>query len=236
MDSSYEYYDSSYDGLKYSYDTQYDTRTVRGFGLWCKRQDRIVLSESFRVADHAFEDCSELREIVLKLDRKEEYKGRKTIYYEIAHDSYRGVCRTDLDMKDAVLPPPDEFYFGRDAFRSSRFTGFGIPFFMKPEHVLPCLRTAPRLYEVYVSEQSPYMKVEHGVVFSKDMTRLLLFPMGKWYYRDTYDVPSSVTRLTGDEFAEHPSLEKITVAPTTELPKTGLRSGRGPLVVEIREE
>lgn len=236
MDSSYEYFDSDVDGLKYSYDSQYDTLTVRGFG-WCAMcMDRIVLSQSFRIADRAFSDDTQLREIVLKLPRKQEYKGRHTIYYEIAHDSCRGVYRTDVDMQDAELPPPDEFYFGCDAFMSSKFTSFAIPFFMKPERVLPSLRTAPCLSEVKVSERSPYMTAKKGIVYSKDMSQLLLIPASSWHCRFGLDVPSSVKELREEVFSEVSTLEKITVGPTTILPKTGLQTKKGALIVEIRKE
>ena len=59
----------------------------------------------------------------------------------------------------------------------------------------------------YVDEQNPYMKAIDGVLYSKDMTRLISFPMYK--NCDEFTIPESVTSIDDYSFGANQYLKKL---------------------------
>ncbi len=65
------------------------------------------------------------------------------------------------------------------------------------------------LHEVIVSPDNPYYTSSEGVLFTKDMSTLLCYPIYK--EEETYTIPSTVTRLGRWAFGQNYFLRKLTI-------------------------
>ncbi len=83
---------------------------------------------------------------------------------------------------------------------------------IKPEWFDPL--NTPRLAEINISSNNPYYCSVEGIVYSKDMTKLIYFPLSKERHglsarEETYTIPSSVKTIGEKAFAGNLFLSEI---------------------------
>lgn len=69
--------------------------------------------------------------------------------------------------------------------------------------------SASKLEKITVDENNPYFASVDGVLFSKDMTKLIWYPMGKTL--ESYVVPDGVTQIGKEAFSYNSTLKKVTL-------------------------
>ena len=65
------------------------------------------------------------------------------------------------------------------------------------------------LKNITVNESSPYVTVQDGVLYSKDMTQLLLYPAGD--SRTVFEIPKGIVRIANSAFEDSSYLNKVTM-------------------------
>lgn len=69
--------------------------------------------------------------------------------------------------------------------------------------------TLPKLQQLSCSEDNPHFRSEDGVLLSRDGTRLVVYPCGR--DESTYEIPSSVRKLSDNAFRHATALERIEI-------------------------
>ncbi len=80
-----------------------------------------------------------------------------------------------------------------------------------PSYLTPyrLLHMSDNLREINVDDENPYFSSEDGILYNKDKTTLIYYPPAKEI--DHYIVPRTVTRIIDYAFANHQTIEEITL-------------------------
>ncbi len=76
-------------------------------------------------------------------------------------------------------------------------------------------RDCTNLTEINVTPENSYFTAHNGILFSKDMSRLIQYPAGK--NQQTFDIPNTVTTIGGYAFEGCSSLTSITISESTSV-------------------
>ena len=179
----------------------------------CGRLKSIVIPDSVReIGMSAFEDCDSLESVVL---------GKSVIEFE-DDDIFSGCC----NLKSITVSPDNPVYSSENGvlFNKNKTiliqypigkeeSSYTIPDSVKEIEVsafsaFECLS----LKSITVSSNNTKFSSEEGVLFDKDKTTLIKYPIGK--EEKSYTVPNSVTKIEDSAFSECSSLESITIPDT----------------------
>lgn len=173
----------------------------------CGRLKSIVIPDSVReIGMSAFEDCDSLESVVL---------GKSVIEFE-DDDIFSECC----NLKSITVSPDNSIYSSENGvlFNKNKTiliqypigkeeSSYTIPDSVKEIKVsaFECLS----LKSITVSPNNTKFSSEEGVLFDKDKTTLIKYPIGK--EEKSYTVPNSVTKIEDSAFSECSSLESITI-------------------------
>lgn len=68
---------------------------------------------------------------------------------------------------------------------------------------------APNLQTIEVAEDSPYLTAKDGVLYTKNMSTLILYPAGNT--RSTFEIPAEVSSLLDESFTQCNNLQEIKI-------------------------
>ncbi len=100
----------------------------------------------------------------------------------------------EIYLEEVSLPDSIE-YIGEGAFAHTSIKKFNIP--QKVDYINALMFVGSPIKNFTVSPYNEYYKAVDGVVYSKDMTELVVAPAGKWLDNSNYayTIPSSVTTI-----------------------------------------
>ena len=170
--------------------------------LECYNLTGIILGDYVEtIGSYAFYECSALKQVDLA--------NVQTI-----QPCAFGEC---VALKSVKLPS-SLTYLGHYAFGYSGLTSVSIPSTLLNFDRNP-FYNCPWLTEINVSSNHPYYCSVDGVVFRKDMTRLIIYPAGK--NNASYIIPESVTSLASHSFG-YSKLHQVTLpSRVTQVPYLG---------------
>ena len=120
--------------------------------------------------------------------------------------------KDEARLESVVLPDSIEF-IGDSAFSGTAIASINIP--SKVENVNGTMFSADYIENYYVDENNPYLKSVDGVVYSKDMSVLKAFPVGRYTDNRNYsfDIPETVKTIATYAFMNGDA-EEITIPGT----------------------
>ena len=177
----------------------------------CSSLKNIVIPDSVReIGMSAFEDCDSLESVVL---------GKSVI--ELEDDDMFSECSS---LKSITVSPDNPIYSSENGvlFNKNKTvliqypigkeeSSYTIPDSVK-EIEVSAFNECNSLKSITVSSNNTKFSSEEGVLFDKDKTTLIKYPIGK--EEKSYTVPNSVTKIEDSAFSECSSLESITIPDT----------------------
>ena len=175
----------------------------------CVSLKSIVIPDSVReIGMSAFEDCDSLKSVVL---------GKSVI--ELEDDDMFSECSS---LKSITVSPDNSIYSSENGvlFNKNKTiliqypigkeeSSYTIPDSVK-EIEVSAFNECSSLKSITVSPNNTKFGSEEGVLFDKDKTTLIKYPIGK--EEKSYTIPNSVTKIEDSAFMYCSSLESITIS------------------------
>lgn len=160
----------------------------------CKSLESITLAQSVKeIGNYAFSSCDKLKHIVLP-------KGLK----KIGHDAFTSCTSlVEIELPEAITE------IGPNAFNNCRvLERVTLPASLSSLRSNP-FSSCKALKEYKVAEDSKFLTVQDGILFSKDMTRLIACPPSN--NLGDYTVPAAVKEIASHAFYDCNMLNSITM-------------------------
>ncbi|MBR4248529.1 MAG: leucine-rich repeat domain-containing protein [Verrucomicrobia bacterium] len=174
----------------------------------CVSLKSIVIPDSVReIGMSAFEDCDSLESVVL---------GKSVI--ELEDDDIFSEC---CNLKSITVSPDNPVYSSENGvlFNKNKTILIQYPIgkeessYIIPDSVkeieVSAFNECSSLTSITVNPSNTKFSSEEGVLFDKDKTTLIKYPIGK--EEKSYTIPNSVTKIEDSAFSECGSLESITI-------------------------
>ncbi len=155
-----------------------------------------------KIASNAFYSCSSLKSLVIPEGVKEISVNGIRMCSKLDSVSlpqsleYIGNNNFDYCSLDSIDLPSNLKYIGDKCFGNNDFTSMTIP--ASVEHIGIQMPYGYNVNEVNVDGANPYYCSVDGVVFTKDISELVVFPTGKELV--SYTVPDGVKRINNRSF------------------------------------
>lgn len=168
--------------------------TGRGTFTLCEKLNSVTLSSNiYEIGDSCFNTCKSLKSF--------NFEGLTSI----GNFAFRS-----CGFEETLIIPDNIKSIGREAFRGNNklktvMLGKGV------ESVAPMAFAGNEsLTDINVDSENKYLTSENGVLFNKDKTILLQYPVGNT--RKEYTIPESVTTINDYAFWVCPDIEMITIS------------------------
>lgn len=165
--------------------------TVKTIGMnafsQCKNLEKVTLGSGVETIDnYAFGYCSKIKEINLGNNVK-----------TIGNSAFSGIELTEFVMPDSVTSF-DVSAFGSNNTIKKITIGKGYTNTDKYTGVLELCNRLRALEEINVSEDNTAFSSENGILFNKDKTQLIKYPLNK--EGESYVIPDTVTNIESYAF------------------------------------
>ena len=170
---------------------------------YCSNLTSITIPNSVEyIGNGAFESCSNLTSVIF-----EEGSVLKTI------DKY---VFTNCSKLTSITIPDSVQFIGSQAFANSGLVSINIPANLNVDNtdITKIFRLTFSLTEINVSPLNSYYTSVNGVLFSKDMQTLLVYPQGK--ANTNYIIPEGVKTIGDQAFNRCQNIVSVTLSSTVE--------------------
>lgn len=130
-------------------------------------------------------------------------------------------AKSDLDFKVLIIPnsiggidPNTEFTFITDSFAmdNSNVEKIYLPSNFSFRNYVGSVMVGSKIKEIHISPESTNYKSVDGIVYNKDMTKLLAYPPYK--EGTTYEIPETVTELSVASLSNNKYIENLIIPET----------------------
>lgn len=167
------------------------------------------------IGNHAFENCQNLAEVILPNSVTEIGEYAFSNCESLAHIQLSDNLQTIGQMAfyacsnlNEIHIPESVTKIGQEAFRESGLYTIEIPASVEELHAWVFYK-CPNLSSIQVNENNKYYSSYNGVLFNKDLTLLLQYPIGN--EQEKYIIPQSVQKLFDDSFSGSRNLRQIDI-------------------------
>jgi len=146
--------------------------------LCCTALESVTFPEGLReIGEEAFGECVNLKAV--KFPSSLRRLGPR--------------CFSNCSSLTSVTVPEGVTCIGKRAFQGNQLRSISLPASLKD--VEASFVKGPVLQEVHLSEENPYLKIENGVLFTKDGKKLLVFLLNT---KTRYEIPEGVTHIADE--------------------------------------